>query len=332
MLLDLLVCPSCNGKLYWHIERKKESQIIEGSSSCKNCKAVYPIRDAIGIFLTPDLPREDLWAQINNNFTQYIQKHPDIRQKLLRSTLDELNPADQFFRGMLLENIEAFDEAEKIFKHLNPKLYTSEYLKCYESQLNHTIDIIKGLDDTKSPIVDIASGRCYLIEKLIEKINLNTVATDFSLQILRRNREWLKFKGLEEKVSLLALDARKTPFRNKSIKILTTNLGIPNIEQPGDLLKELRRITAGTFLAITQFYREDDLKNINALEKYNLTKVLIRSSLINQFTLNGWDVELVNECSGKAKQTPKSEILNGAGIDRFPVEETIIDWGILVAR
>ena len=140
----------------------------------------------------------------------------------------------------------------------NKGLYTKAYLDCANSQIKY---VINWLSATDGPIVDLASGRGYLATRLVRELQRPVVVSDFSPAVLRRNRQYFERLGLYGFVSLLAFDARRTPFKDGAVKLLTTNLGLPNIEEPGDLLKELRRIVDGVFLAISHFYPEEDEKN-----------------------------------------------------------------------
>ena len=55
-----------------------------------------------------------------------------------------------------------------------------------------------------------------------------------------------------------------------AITTLTTNLGLPNIEVPGNLPAELRRILNAIFLAISNFYPEEDEANANMIRDAGL--------------------------------------------------------------
>jgi ubiquinone/menaquinone biosynthesis C-methylase UbiE len=61
---------------------------------------------------------------------------------------------------------------------------------------------------------------------------------------------------LYSQLSLLALDARRMPFQEGSVEMLTTNLGLQNIEEPDSLMRELRRVVGGRFLSISHFYSD----------------------------------------------------------------------------
>src|SRR5579875_2638074 len=113
-LLELLECPSCHGTLTWRIVACRGDRLEEGEATCTRCAATYPIREGIGIFLTPDLPRNDLWEQAESGITRYITDHPDVEQALLADPTGALPPADQFFRAMVLEDRGAYVEAQKV--------------------------------------------------------------------------------------------------------------------------------------------------------------------------------------------------------------------------
>jgi uncharacterized protein YbaR (Trm112 family) len=328
-LEDMLQCPACHGALAWEVSKRRGDQIEEAEARCVACGATYPVCEGIGVFLTPDLPRKDLWEQVDIRLTEHLREHPDIERQLLEVPLDALAPADQFYRALALEERGEFAQAKAAADSARPRLYTAEYLACHERQIGYVVERLTASD---GPIVDLASGRCELVEGLARRLTRPIVATDFSPRVLRRDLRWLQSLGLHEWVSLLAFDARRTPFKDGVVEALTTNLGLPNIEQPGNLLRELRRIVGGTFLAISQFYPEDDEANVQALRQAGLSALVFRRSTLEHFPAAGWQVELANMCTGKAQPTPTGVVLEGAAIDAFPVAETTLEWCVLKAR
>jgi len=328
-LIEMLECPSCHGELNWKITQHQGDRIEEAEVNCKKCGNTYPVKEGIGLFLTPDSPRNDLWEQLDSQLIQYLRKNPQIENKLMDTPLNNLNPADQFFRAQILEERGEFAQAKAIANLAYSKLYAPEYLKCNNAQINY---LIAQLSIFEGPIIDLASGRGDLAELLIRKLKQPIVFTDFSLQILRRNRRWLEFFGLYDWVSLLAFDARHSPFKDGAIKVMTTNLGLINIEEPGNLLIELKRIVSGKFFAISQFYPEDDELNTETIKKLGMDKFLFKHSALESFRAAGWQVKMENMMIGKAYPTPKGEVIEGAGIDAFPVTETKLEWGILAAQ
>jgi len=327
-LVDMLQCASCHGSLAWDISVQKDERIVEAVARCCACDAVYPIREEIGVFLTPDLPRNDLWEQSGRKLTQLLSHHPEIEEALMNVPVTELGPADQFFRGMALEERGEWDLAQEALDSAMSGLYTDEYRACWQSQVDY---VIERVGDGTEPIVDLASGRCYLVRDLIDATERPIVATDFSPTVLRRNQAWLTHHGLIDRVSLLAFDARRTPFRDGSMGIMTTNVGLPNIAEPGNLLSELRRVVSGQLLAISHFYSPSDGDNVAALQEYGLADSMLLDPVLANFRNAGWLVNVENLCSGRAMPTPKGVVLAGQGIDAFPVAETTLDWCVLEA-
>ncbi len=328
-LIEMLECPVCHGGLTWAVLEQRGAHIEEGHANCVTCGATYPIWEGIGLFLTPDLPRNDLWEQVGSGLMQFLRAHPNVERQLMDAPLDTLSPADQFFRALVLEERGDYAQAHTAAERARTRLYTPEYLACYTSQVHY---VVERLAATEDPIVDLASGRGELIETLARRLNQPIVATDFSPRVLRRDRRWLEFFGLYEQISLLAFDARRTPFKDGAVKILTTNLGLPNIEQPDRLISELQRIVAGEFLAISFFFPTEDEVNAAAIRQAGLATFLFRDSALAQFRAARWQVEIANSCTGIARPTPPGVILEGASIDAIPVSETTLEWCVLIAR
>ena len=328
-LIDMLACPSCHGELDWRITQQTNERVEDAEARCKSCSRSYPIREGIGIFLIDEIQRNDLWEQVDSGLMKYLRSHPELFKQLMTSPLKTLSPADQFFRGMLLEELGKFDEAREAHNAAMRGLYTPEYLDCFQSQVGYVINELASGED---PIVDLASGRCYLVEQLASKLNRPIVATDFSLRVLRQDRKRLEFEGLYNQVSLLAFDARHTPFKDNAIKTLTTNLGLPNIEDPGTLLKDLRRVVRGSFFAISHFFPEEDKSNEEEIHKLKLETFIYRQTALENFSSANWQVEIKNVCAGKALPTAHSVIIEGLRNDALPVSETILEWCTLVAN
>lgn len=328
-LLDILECPVCHGELVWEISERRGERIETAQAHCQRCTAVYPVLEGVGLFLTPDLARNDLWQEVDSQLVKYLQENVEVEQWLVESPVDELAPADLFYRAMVLEERGDYRAAKALEEQANRGIYTGEYLTCWQSQRDY---VVERLSEADGPIVDLASGRCYFLEEMARRLERPLVATDHSPRVLRQDRRRLESFGLYEQVSLLALDARRTPFRDGSLATLTTNLGLQNIREPGHLLAELRRVVSGQFLAISQFYPKEDEVNAAALREAGLSPLTFRHAAVDRFLAAGWKVGVVNECQGMARPTPRSHVLGGAQIDRFPVQETSIEWCVLLAR
>lgn len=327
-LTEMLECPACHGRLEWRVEEQEGERIESAEAQCIQCAASYPVRDGIGLFLTPDLPRNDLWEQVDSGLVRHLRANPELERRLVDVSAESLNPTDLFLRAFMLEADGKYGVAKALQEAAFKGMYTAAYLDCWNRQIDYVVETVSA---TTGPIVDLASGRGYLVEMLVRQLQRRVVATDFSPGVLRRNRRWLESIGLYEYVSLLAFDARRTPFRDGVVATLTTNLGLPNIEQPGSLLKELRRIVVGVFLAVSQFYPVEDEANGKVIHEAGLELLLYRDSALAQFAEAGWTAELRNQCVGEVRPTPPSAILDGVRVDGLPVADTMLEWGVVQA-
>lgn len=326
-LVDMLCCPVCQGTLQWVVTEQNSDRLETAEARCTGCEAAYPVREGIGLFLTPDLPRNDLWEQVDRGLIRYLQANPEREKQLLDSPIASLNPADQLFRAFALEEKGAFAAAHQAQTIAFRGLYTPEYMECWQRQADY---VLTQLAQTTGSIVDLASGRGYLVERITRELDRLVVASDFSPRVLRRNRQHLQHQGLYEKVSLLAFDARRTPFKDGAVTTMTTNLGLPNIEEPGSLLQELRRVVSDQFLAISYFFPPDDVTNGMIIREAHLDTVLYEGNLMTAFAAANWSVSLKNQCRGQANPTPKGEILP-ARPDGLPAATTELMWSVLVA-
>jgi uncharacterized protein YbaR (Trm112 family) len=327
-LIEWLQCPHCGGELAWRVTERSQGRVESGEATCRECAAVYPVQEGIGLFLTPELPRNDLWAQVESGLAAYLRTHPDAEQQLMGRPIEELGAADTFFRALLLEERGTFAEAKAAHALAFRELYTAEYLAGMESAITYLVEQVAGGNE---PVVDLASGRGYLLERLAREVERPLVGSDFSPRVLRQDRRRLEHFGLYERVSLLAFDARRPPFKDRVVPLLTTFVGLANIEAPGDLLRRLRQIVGGRFLAIHTFVDEADETNRAALRELKLEEMAVEAQAVALFGEAGWQVAVANRWPALARPTAQSEILGGVGIDAFPVAETTIEWCVLDA-
>lgn len=329
IFLDLLECPGCHSSLAWDGLAEQGERIEEAEAHCTGCGASYPVREGIGLFLLPDLPRNDLWEQTESQLAGCLREHAEVERQLMESPAESVAPADQFLRAMILTDRGAYSEAKTLREQAISQLYTSEYLACLDSQMKH---LAASLSPSSWPLVDLASGEGTLIDLLLQRLDQPVILSDFSPTVLRRNRRKLEFSGLADRVTLLAFDARRTPFKQNSVKTMTTLLGLSNIEAPSELLHELRRIVSGSLLAIVHFFPEDDRANVAAMNATRSATFLLQRSALEQFAAAGWQAELKNVRQGCALPTPESVIFKGIRIDGLPIAETVLEWAVLEAR
>ena len=327
-LIEMLECPNCHAELDWDITRSRGDRVETAQVSCLGCSTIYHVSQDIGQFLTPDLPREDLWEQVDSNLVQHLRQNPDVENRLMNVPLETLTPADQFFRALILDERGEYALAKVASDAAIKGIYTSDYLVCSESQINYAIDYLLKFGD---PVVDLASGKGTLVERMAQRLSRKIVATDFSPRVLLGNRRRLEYFGLYDQVSFLAFDTRRTPFKDGVIKTLTTYLGLPNIREPGNLLRELRRIVSGHFLAISVFYPEDDKANKEVIVELDLSDLLFARNALEKFANAGWEIKTVNTCFGKARPTPTGVVMKGVGIDALPEADSTLEWSVVLA-
>jgi uncharacterized protein YbaR (Trm112 family) len=331
LFVDLLQCPACAGVLTWDVLEEHADQIETAEATCAACGLRYPVQEGIGVFLTPDSPYADAWEQVESHLSRYLREHPQVERQLLDVPVETLAPADQFLRAMVLEERGEWARARSIATVAFSGLYTPEYLACSSSQVTHVVARVTA-SSSASPLVDLASGRGTLLEMLAQRLDYPIIATDISPRILRRTQQRLRFLGLTERVTLLAFDARRTPFKDGAVNTLTTHVGLSNIDSPSSLLQELRRIVSGTILATMFFFPEDDTVNAAAIHAILHSPLLFKHQTLEQFAGAGWQVELVNVCSGPAQPTPRAVLLEGTQIDGLPVADTVLEWCVLLAK
>jgi hypothetical protein len=109
---------------------------------------------------------------------------------------------------------------------------------------------------------------------------------------------------------------------------MTSNLGLANVEQPGSLADELRRILSGTFLSISCFYPEDEDANARAIHATGADTLLFRRPALAYLERAGLRAAVENVRTGVARPTDRSA-LTGAPIDLLPVVETVLEWCVL---
>lgn len=328
-VMEMLACPVCHGDLQWKISEGQGERIETAMARCEKCNNAYPVREGIGSFFVPDSPHIDAWEQVESGLIRYLRANPELLKQLLETPLAELNPADQLFRAFWHDEEGQFATAKLEGEIAFNGLYTPDFLRCSQAQFDF---IVQRLSSGNGPIVDLASGRGYLVEQMARELQRPMIVTDISPRILRRNRRYFEYRGWYEKVSLLAFDARYTPFKNGAVATMTSNVGLANIGSPGELLKELRRVVSGELLAVHHFYPEDDAAHRTALTEFKLTELMYRGVAFENFRAAGWQVEFANECAGRALPTPKGQLLENVGVDGLPVAETVLEWGVLVAQ
>jgi uncharacterized protein YbaR (Trm112 family) len=365
-LIEILVCPACHAPLTWQIEERWGDRIETGAAACEACDVTYLILEGIGLFLAPERLQANADSDSpgglgspsgfqngqppNRQLFQYLRDHPDVERQLMFAPLQTLSSTDQFLRAALLEARGEYVRARTTENVAKMGLYTSAYLEAWDSQyeyiFKHLLGRVPSIVD--GPMMDLACGRGYLLNQLALKFNHPIIAVDSNPFVLHRNRRWLEFFDLYDRVSLLAFDAYHMPFKDSVIGTIVTNLGLQaiaalyGIEESSALPQELYRVInvdtdhrgrehLGEFLAISHFYTEDDTSNGSVIQDLDLAPFLYKQALMESFKEADFIVSVENTQESVAKPMPSSDLIPSVVMDALPVAETVLEWGVVVA-
>lgn len=281
------------------------------------------------MFLESSQGPGDLWEEANGEIAAFLRNEPTRVRRLMESPLESLNPTDQLVRGFVLEEHKDFRQARIALQLANEGMYAPGFRSAWKSQVRFVKERLTGLRD---PVVDLATGMGSLLEIVLPATTHQFVATDVSPRVLLRDKQAFDALGLGSQLSFLAFDARHPPFAGGSVPTLITNVGLANIESPGALLRELRRVVRDEFMAISLFYPEEEGPNSEMIHRLKLDPLMFRSSALQQFEEAGFSVRVHNSQKVTARPTPKGEIMSEVQPDRLPVVETEVEWCTLVAN
>lgn len=318
-LKPLVICPQCKGELLWTVTSENVNHITDATMECSCCHEKYFIEDSVACFLIGYDMTNDNWQKGDDYLSKFFSEHPEIKDKLLETPIEKLNAADIYTRASLLKEMNDNEEAERLGKLGYEKAYTEQYKNAIQSQFDY---VLQQLKHTQGFVVDIASGSCTLVDKLLEQTMLDVVATDISFNIMKKSHNKEMKKGYEDRSTFIAFDVIKSPFRNKVIPIMTTFAGLQNILKPDGVISELERICSKKFYSISSFCPESDSVNREVLEKFGIDKMWIKERNISEFKRNGWNVDIENSIIAEVKPTPMGEIVEGVGIDGIPVADS----------
>jgi len=319
--IRLLACPSCHAGL---TADAANGEIVEAVLAC-GCGRAYPVRDGVAVLISGET--EDVWRDASSRLDEALDADPAVRRRLLDAPLEELNGADQTFRGMVLEARGELEAAEAAFAAAHPALYGAEQRACTDRLLDACVARTAG-----APwVVDVASGRGALVERLA-RAGFRVLATDISPVAMVRLRARLIGLGLGGRVDCIACDAAALPFGDGRVPAVTSHLGLQNIANPEGALRELRRVSHGPMRLVGHAYPADDVTNGDALRQLGYAHVADRSVLETLLADAGWTATFPEVCHASGAPTPVGEVIDGGVVDGFPVAPTTLSWYLLEAR
>lgn len=327
--VDDLRCPKCRGTLDWSVSRRESGRIVMAEVTCEECGAMYCVKDGVGVFLTPELQRKDLWETSETGLQKYLRENPDIERELMESPVTDMSPVDLYYRAVVLRQRGRTEEAERAFRAASEGMYGQQRNRCLKEQLDFIVNEVRR---RREPVLDIASGEGMLARRIVLETDVSMTVSDFSPSVLKRDLQWFTEEGCCGKVSLMAFDARMMPFADGAVPFMTSCLGLQNIEEPGGLLSELRRVLSGCFMSVCHFYPEDDRKNGKLIREHGLQRMMYRKHCVKEFEKTGWSVRVLNECSAEEAPPPPGRILRGARVDALPSFPTTLQWCVVAAE
>ena len=327
-LKEILICPECHGELIWDITNENNIHIIEAKVKCDNCAKIYAVKNGVGRFVDYEDNSDDSWQTIDNWLKNFTAENPEIKEKLMTTDIEKLNAADIMIRSMINKVEGNHDEAEKLNKICNQKAYKEETIKAGQAQLGY---IVNALKNEKDFILDVASGRGVLVSKFLENTDTCIVSSDISFNVLEKAKESAEKEVFDNRISYIAFDLNKSPFKDKSVQAITTYVGLQNINNPEKIFAELRRICGGKLYSACVFCCEDNVVNHKALENDKLDKTWIKSKYIEEFNKVGFKSVVENAIITLDEPTPVGEIMQGVKIDSFPIEPGNFERAVVIS-
>jgi len=148
------------------------------------------------------LKRNDLWGQVDNGLEQFFKQNPELEKSLMDVPLE---PVNQHYRGSVHLSRGETEAAQVAFDIANKGLYSENTIQCLNSQMNF---LINEVSQYEGPIVDLASGACGLVSKMLKDLSNLIVVTDFSPSVLVKNRNRLMEEGLYNRATLSGNNCR----------------------------------------------------------------------------------------------------------------------------
>ena len=327
-LKEMLICPKCHGELLWEITDENDVHIIEAKIKCQSCNKIYAIKNSVGCFVEYTKSSDDGWLNTENWLNNLLAENPGIREKLMTTDIEEMNAADIMVRGIICRKEGNIAEATRLSEISMKKRYKEEQTKAIFGQLDY---VVNSLKDEKSIILDVASGQGGIVQKLLENTNVCIISSDISFHVMEKAKNLAEEKGYGDRVSYIAFDLNKTPFRDKSIKIMTSLFGLQNIVSPVRIFEEIRRICDGKLFSACIFCCDENSKNVKLLEEDGSAEMWLKNKYIDEFDKIGFTSVVENSIITLHEPTPVGVIAKGVTIDGFPVEPGYFEHAVVIS-
>ena len=327
-LKEMLVCPECHGELIWEITDENDIHIIEAKIKCHDCNKIYAVKNGVGCFVEYVKSSDDGWQNEENWLNNLLAENPDIREKLMTTDIEEMNAADIMVRAKICRKEGNVAEADRLGKFWFKKAYKNEQIEAIFGQIDYIVNLLK---DEKNIILDVASGEGGIVQKFLENTDTRIVSSDISFHVMEKAKESAEEKGYGDRVSYIAFDLNKTPFRDKSINIMTSLFGLQSVVSPVRIFEEIRRICDGKLYSACVFCCDENSKNVKLLEESGEDSMIIKDKYIEEFDKVGFTSIVKNSIITFNEPTPVGEIAKGVIIDGFPVEADDFEYAVVIS-
>jgi len=161
ILLNYLVCPSCNGDFTFKIKKKSNNEIIEGKFSCKKCNDTFPLINGIPRFVKDN---DKDFIKTEDSFSAKWRKHHSNHQ-----AKDWIDFQKQWF----------FDRfGWKTIKKFTNYMKTKKFVLEAGTGIGNTADLLSINSSSTVFAIDASESIDFAFKKYGKKPNLHFLQAD----------------------------------------------------------------------------------------------------------------------------------------------------------
>lgn len=315
-----LFCPVCKSELEWF-----DPGGPSPSAKCLECSFHTSSKEHILSFLT-EPPSEDLWEK-TGGIVEYLKENPDIEELFIESSNEDLSPGDLYIKALTLWEKNQFNDSVIAEKAAYKNLYPPEYVDAMYKEINQMAILVK---QQMGNITEFISERGILLRRLLATSDKSILSyCTEPVNALKLNK-WMDSFGWEDRTQIMVGDPLKTPFKDNSINILVTYLGLQKVSDSRALMTELRRVVKRKLIAVVRLFDENDSENLAIASKLGVIDLFTEKNIKNLMKETGWSYELKNKIKVNASPAAPGELVEQKA-DLLPVTETKMTWAILIA-
>lgn len=315
-----LFCPVCKSELEWY-----DPGGPSPAAKCLECSFHTSSKEHLLSFLI-EPPTEDLWEK-TGGIVKYLKENPDIEELFIESSNEDLSPGDLYIKALTLWEQNQFNDSVIAEKAAYKKLYPPEYVDAMYKEINQMAVLVK---QQMGKTTEFISERGILLRRLLAKTDKSILSYCTEPVNAMKLKKWMDSFGWETRTQIMVGDPLHTPFRDKSIDIMVSYLGLQKVSDSRALMTELRRIVKRKLIAVVRLFDEHDDINLEIAEKMGMKDLFTEKNIRSLMKETGWSYELKNKIKVNAIPATPGELVEQKA-DSLPVTETKITWAILIA-